>query len=176
MSSLLLDVRAVLEEMGYQTSMSAIDTRSILFEDDVVLGVLFILESPAAILEEWERCQDAFLRENSRRLSIDPYKAWNSYTVLLTDKPADRSTTAALFAIEEDFRGTRKIVRAGVSTRSAIESALSPIAPLRRLLSIAPDDIKDRLSGRLADIATPLESLLSEPSAATIARALLESP
>ncbi|MCO6512809.1 MAG: hypothetical protein J5I65_18645, partial [Aridibacter famidurans] len=103
--------------MGYQTSMPVSDPRSVLFEDDVLLGALFVLESPAVILNQWERCQDSFLRENSPRLSIDPYKAWNSYTVLLTEAPTDRNTMEALFAIEEDFRGTRKIVRAGVTTR-----------------------------------------------------------
>lgn len=176
MSNLLLDVRAVLEEMGYQTFAESPDAESALFEDSVLLGVLVVLESPSAILEQWEPYQDRFLRDNARRLSIDPYKAWNSYTILLTEAPADKVTTAALFAIEEDFRGTRKIVRAGVSTRAAIEAALSPIAPLQRLLSITPDDIKDRLSGRLGDIAHPLRSLLTDTPATDIASALLELP
>lgn len=176
MSSLLLDARAVLEEMGYQTFSPSPDAETVLFEDSVLLGVLAVLDSPSAVLERWETVQDGFLRDNARRLSIDPHKAWNSYTVLLTESPADRATTAAFFAIEEDFRGTRKIARAGVSTRSSIESSLSPMLPLRRLLSIAPEDIKDRLSARLADIGQPLQTLLTDASATTIASALLDLP
>lgn len=176
MSNLLLDARALLEEMGYKTFAARPDAETILFEDAVLLGVVVVLDSPRRVLEQWEQLQDRFLRENARRLSIDPLKAWNSYTVLLTEAPADKATTAALFAIEEDFRGTRKIVRAGVSTRATIEAALSPILPLRRLLSITPDDIKDRLSARLADIGQPLQSLLTGAPASTIASALLEMP
>ena len=85
-----------------------------------------------------------------------------------------RGRACALFSIEEDSRGTRKIVRAGVATRLDVEHALAPLLPLRRLLTLAPDDVKSRLASRLGGPGGPLHALLSDVAVEKIASSLLE--
>ena len=48
-------------------------------------------------------------------------------------------------AIEEDFKTARKIARASVSTREALETALGPLLPLKRVARLEDVDIRARL-------------------------------
>src|SRR5262245_2292274 len=115
-TNLLSTVRSVLEHVGYRTIGIAPASTSLQFEDESVLGILHVSDSLQNLIDGWKDIQDTFLRDSSSRLLSDPLKAWNCYTVLLTSQPAKREDASALFQIEEDFRGTRKIVRAGIST------------------------------------------------------------
>jgi hypothetical protein len=167
MSNTLLDVRAVLESAGYRAQIPNPTAQHLYFEDSNILGIAYVLESVAAIIEQWEKLQDQFLRENAHRLLFDPLKAWNCYTVLLTSEQAAKEAASTLFMIEEDFRGTRKIVRTGMTTRTEMEESLAPLLPLRRILSLAPDDVRSRLTSRLGEPDNPLRALLTDthPSA-----------
>jgi len=173
MSSILLDARGALEAGGYRTLIPQPDATLLLFEDATVLGVLHVLETVQHIFSGWQGLQDLFLREHGPRLVADPFKAWNCYTVLITPEFADKSQSSALFGIEEDFRATRKIVRAGVSTRLEIEAALSPLLPLKRVLALQIEDVKKRLGDRLGGPGSPLYALLSATEPARIAAALV---
>lgn len=175
MANTLAEARAVLDAAGYRTLIPQPTASHFFFEDMSVLGALYVLGTVKELVDQWESLQDAFLRDNAPRLVVDPFKAWNCYTAFLTaDLPATNDAST-LFAIEEDFRGSRKVVRAGVGSRADIETALAPLLPLRRLLTLAPDDIKIRLSSRLGEPGSPLQSLLTDASPAKIAAALLEA-
>lgn len=173
MPDILLDARTALESAGYRTLFPQPDAKFFYFEDANILGVVYSLESVELLLKEWEHLQDRFLRENGTRLSTDPVKAWNCYTVLLTSDKANNVEASRLFAIEEDFRGTRKIVGAGVTSKSDISQALAPLLPLRRVLSLAPEDIKDRLGSRLGGPTAPLFALLTDIESSAIASNLV---
>ena len=174
MHNILSDVKAVLHTAGYVTHMPQPTSTSLYFEDSYVLGVVFTLTTVNDIRTSWETLQDRFLRENAKRLVLDPFKAWNCYTVLLTPESAIKEDATALCAIEEDFRGTRKIVRSGVSTRTDVELALAPLLPLRRLVSLTPENVRTRLAQRLGEVGSPLQALLSETPANRIASALVD--
>lgn len=162
MASTLLDARSLLEGAGYVTVLPSSISTVLHFEDTSVLGALHVLASVEQITRQWEELQDSFLRENATRLAFDPLKAWNCYTVLLTPEVPAKSDASRLFAIEENFRGTRKLVRSGVTTRPDVEAALAPLLPLRRLLSLRHDDAKARLASRLGGDKSPLRALLSD--------------
>jgi hypothetical protein len=135
MSKLLLGVRGVLSEAGYQTVSVG---SSLLFEDASILGVFYEVDTVEEMLSNWESLQDRFLKECAPRLIVDPLKAWNCYTVLLTGEAADRKQASTLHQIEEDFRGTRKIIRDGVATRAEIETALAPLIPFDEYCHLSP--------------------------------------
>lgn len=175
LSNTLEEVRAVLDAAGYRTLMPQPTVPSLYFEDLSVLGVVYVVDTVQQLLSGWEHLQDSFLRDNASRLVVDPFKAWNCYSVFLTDEQPAKNDASALFSIEEDFRGTRKIVRAGVSTRHDIERALAPLLPLRRLLTLAPDDIKARLASRLGVPGAPLQGLLLDTKVEQVAASLLEA-
>lgn len=174
MSNALAEARAILDSAGYRTMTPHPSADHIYFEDGSILGALYVLDSISSIVTTWESLQDAFLTTNAVRLNADPLKAWNCYTAFLTAAPPSKADMSTLANIEEDFRGTRKLVRAGVMTRGEIETALAPLLPLRRLLTLAPDDIKARLASRLGEPGSPLQSLLSTLAVDSVAAALLE--
>ena len=173
MTNLLNEARSVLDGASYRTLLPNPDSRFIYFENAHVLGIVHALDSVQDMFREWESLQNQFLRENAPRLIADPFKAWNCYCVLLTATSCAPSDASALCAIEEDFRGTRKIVRAGVTTRTNAENALAPLLPLRRVLSFDAEDMKVRLSDRLGPPQSPLQGLLTDVTVHQIAISLI---
>lgn len=171
---LLDEVRSVLEGEGYQTYAPEPDASFFYFEDLSVIGQVQTPDTANEIIEHWESVQDTFLRTNAPKFLRDATKAWNLYTVMLTTDPGDKTVPARLFAIEEDFRGTRKIVRAGVLSRDDILSALAPLLPLQRLLVVGRPQARQRLAERLSLVHHALTPLTSNESAESIAAALIE--
>lgn len=173
--SVILDARSVLEIAGFRVALIP-DTRpSLYFEDKSVLGVLFVTDTVGEILSDWRSLQDQFIRRNSSHLMLDPLKAWNLYSIFLTPDVASASELSKLSLVEEDFRSTRKIVRAGVIGMPDVETSLGALIPLRRILSLAPDDIKQRLGDRLGGPGAPLHALLDTTEVGAIAAKLLEA-
>lgn len=173
MSSLIDDARSLLEAAGFATLVATPNARSMTFEDISVLGQVHALDSVEEILASWQLLQDEFLRENAERLSRDASKAWNVYTILLT-KDSPRSDVAAqLFAIEDDFRGTRKIARCGVLSRSDMAAALAPILPLQNLLSVGVIDARTRLLERLRTVSPALSGLVGDTSVESVVAMLV---
>jgi len=175
MSTTILDARSVLENAQYRTYFPKPDAQHIYFEDSSIRGVLHVLENVEAIVTQWEHLQDNFLKINGSKLSTSPHKAWNCYTVFLTAQPAPKTQCGQLFAIEENFRSTRKLARAGVKTKADMEVALGPLLPLRRLLSLQSDDVNAMLESRLGGAETPLAGIVAKADPNQIAAALIAS-
>lgn len=176
MRDLLLDTRSVLESGSYRTQTPEGRSDCLYFEDATILGAVYFCPSVQIMLANWEREQDSFLRSNTTRFSIDPLKAWNSYSIFLTDGVATSEQKTQLFAAEEDFRGTRKILRCSVESRSDIENAIASLLPLRRIVELSVEDIRERLMDRLKSTRAPLHSLLTDATPSTIAQLLVNEP
>jgi len=174
MSSIILDVRAILETSGYRTAAPSVANDILYFEDDSVIGVCHAVETVQDLMRDWQMLQDRFIRENARRLMLDSLKAWNCYSVYFASESCASADLTKLYAIEEDFRSTRKIVRAGVVGRADVEAGLAPLLPLKRILSLASDDVNERLAERLGGTGSPLSALLSNVDVAGIAAALVD--
>lgn len=172
MRDLLLDARSVLESAGYKTQSPEEHPGCLYFEDATVLGAVYLCESVDAMLATWERQQDAFLRTNTPRFSIDPLKSWNSYSIFLANAKATSKQATELFEAEEDFRGSRKILRCGVESRAELETALAALLPLRRIVELSVEDVRERLGERLKSMRAPLHSLLTDATPSTIAHLL----
>lgn len=175
MSTTAQDARSILEGANYRTLFPKPDAKSFYFEDSTVLGVLYVVESVAALIDDWEQLQDTFLRSNAHRLAVSPHKAWNCYTVLLTTQAPGKVESGQLFNIEENFRATRKIARGGLKSRSDIEVAIAPLLPLRRLLSLHSDDVKSTLMTRLGGSGNPISGVLKDLDPKQIANSVIAS-
>lgn len=168
------EARTVLETGGFRTALGVSSANTVYFEDDNIVGAVFIHPTLADLIASWEECQDRFLGSNSRALRSDPIKAWNIYTVHLTADHGFPSLMSDTFDIEQDFRGTRKIVRAGVAKRADVREALLPLLPLQHRTSITPSNISKRLKERLALSSHVLTRLVEFPEQPSIEHELLE--
>jgi hypothetical protein len=160
--SILDDARKLLESVGYSTiSGQTNDTFS--FEDSALLGFVWGAPSVDALLEGWQRRQDDFLSLRNRELRRAREKSWNVYAVLLTEDEPEEKQFAELAAIEEDFRGTRKIARGGLRATFQISRALLPLLPIQNSLSLGDIDATSRLRARLSSIGAKTADLLLDP-------------
>src|ERR1051325_3174630 len=107
--NLVDEAQQILEQTGYYVRSSNLG-ESFDFEDETLYGFLKIYPSAEAIVEHWEKEQDEFLQRYARRIRANPPKAWNAYSVFLTATDAPGDVKTELRQIEDDFRGTRKIV------------------------------------------------------------------
>ena len=168
------EVRTVLESAGFRTTLGASSTNSVYFENNIIVGCVFIHATCSALFAGWEECQDKFLGTNSSAIRSDPAKAWNVYTVHLTSDSDPSSRLSDAFNIEQDFRGTRKIVRASVVKRSDVREALLPLLPLQHRISLTTGKISERLKDRLALSSLVLVRLIDKSDQPGIEHDLLE--
>ena len=129
MSRLIDDVRTELEAAGFATLLPRPDSLALHFEDISIMGQIRVLGSADEIVAKWQVVQDEFLKHNAPRFLRDATKAWNLYTILLTAQTPAPEVAARLFSIEDDFRGSRKIARAGVTTREGRRGGARPDTP-----------------------------------------------
>ena len=169
------EIRLVLEEAGFLTSVTRPDSQAFLFEDDSVMGQLHVFVTARDVLGAWEKAQDEFLQTHLPVFRRNTAKAWNLYTVLIATQPATDDDATRLSALEEDFRSTRKIARAGVSTRDEIMGALAPLLPFRNNLTLDLADTRGQWLDRVAAAHPSLRMLgADEASPAELANRLLE--
>ncbi len=141
------NVRAALEGAGYR--VRAISENDLVFEDESLLGFVSVKDTVSAILDVWASEQDAFLKGNATQLRKEPRKAWNVYSVFLTEADCEAAQMSRVLDAEEDFRGTRKIVRCGLKTESDIQRALYPLLPIENVVALSSEDAMARVRGRL---------------------------
>jgi len=168
------ECRTALEAAGYRTTLGDGSPSTCFFEDESVLGAVFLHPTADALLERWEKHQDHFLGSHSGRLRTDPVKAWNIYTIHLTADMGIAANASRLFEIEQDFRGTRKIVRIGIVGRSDIKEALLPLLGLQHRLTLSRSNLLVRLRDRLAMSDKALVHLLDDVQDAEVAGELME--
>ncbi|HSY64595.1 MAG TPA: hypothetical protein VK829_08350 [Terriglobales bacterium] len=160
--NLSAEARKLLESSKYRTYAGASED-IFYFEDSSLLGFVWIAPSPDMLVKEWQRLQDSFLREKDLQLRNSKDKSWNAYSVLLTEPDAAGDQVRALLKIEEDFRGTRKIAKAGLRTTGQLMKALLPLLAIQNLVELERDESKERLRSRLSRLDPALlEALLEQ--------------
>jgi hypothetical protein len=164
--------RRVLETAKYSTL--AEDKNLLIFEDHSLFGFVWVASSPSEILRKWQQRQDDFLRGRDVQLRNAREKSWNAYSVFLTEPEGTPSEMNEILAIEDDFRGTRKIVKTGIETESHVTQALFPFIAIQSLVQLAEDDAIARLRTRLASLHIDvLNAFLGESDPAEIVGILL---
>jgi hypothetical protein len=147
--NLSAEARRLLESSKYRTYSGASED-IFYFEDSSLLGFVWIAPNPEALVKGWQRLQDSFLAEKHLQLRESKDKSWNVYSVLLTEPDVSGEQAHAMLRIEEDFRSTRKIAKAGLRTAGLIMRALLPLLAIQNLVELERDDSKERLRSRLS--------------------------
>lgn len=159
MIDLAFEAKGILAANGYtvQTSSKADVWR---FEDDSVLGFLWIPEQVSRLLDQWESLQRNLLHTYASNLRRSHLKTWNLYMVMLTSGRATDQEKTSLREIEEDFRATRKIARPEVETLDQLVRGLYPFLKLQNLVSAQQDDGVLRLRARLGELPSKATEII----------------
>ena len=174
MMELLHEARTILETSGYSTH-TAPQSDIFYFEDDILVGVTSLVDSPRRMINEWTTIQDNFLKRYGSSLRRSSYKSWNAYTICLTPGRADESERLELLKIEEDFRGSRKIMKTGIITHLDVVGSLLPIIRIQNFVELKAVETTNRLRARLADLPSDaVQMLLSNKPLDDVANALRE--
>ena len=173
---LLEEANAILEAAGYRTVRPGRSAERFYFEDSSLLGFVSVFPSVDQLLKDWEGLQDSFLSAHAKPLRLAPGKAWNAYSILLTQAVCSARQLPLVLGIEEDFRGTRKIARASIATRPDLIRALFPLLPIHHLVTLGREDAAGRLQARPELAGEILTALLADVSVGDTVRVLLEEP
>jgi len=174
--NILQESRTILEKAGYRTLLETNSAGVCYFEDATLMGAIIVHDNVSNLLDNWESSQDRFLGHNSTQLRNDPIKVWNIYTIHLTSDDSKVDTTTDPFDIEQDFRGTRKIVRTGVQSKGQLRDALLPLLSVQHQIVMSPKQVKQRIKERLARASSTFVRLLEDVDEKDVAKDLLEEP
>ena len=167
------EIISILQDDGYRVQENFDGISALYFEDSTIMGFASIEENHYAILQNWKRSQDEFLRLNAKSLRSSPVKAWNAYSIFLTAASCSEEEKRELYLIEEDFQGTRKIARSEVLTRDDLTRALYPILAIRNIAPLRMEEPLERLWTKVSLPPKVRDAFLSESSPEELADLLL---
>ncbi len=170
-------VEITLREAGFDTwPWAGAVLPVICFENSALIGFVYVFSSAEDLLERWEAAQTAALSRYGSALRAAGAKAWNVYSIFLTEDQAS-TQQRAVEQIEENFALTRKIARAGIRTHEDVERVLLPLTAVRAQPLLSDTDFEDRLRARLKDVsADVLTAFLGAVPAEDVAKILAEKP
>lgn len=166
----------VLRNARYATRISMTGLGTVLcFEDQGVLGFVQVFPGPELLLSSWNSAEKAYLARYAPQLKAAPVKAWNIYSVFLTEAPVPKDKADEIDRIEEDLTFTRKIVRGGIVTAADLERALLPLLALQSVSTFSVSDYESKIRSRLGFLnREAVEAILGAAEAADVARIVIE--
>src|SRR5690349_21513656 len=124
MTNLLDSAQVILGDAGFRTSLTTVTGMPALsFENDSVLGFVFVFASPEELVRGWRDIETAFLKSYAPRLTESGDKAWNVYSIFLSSRPATGNSQRTVRWVEENLDRTRKITAAGAASRGELVQA-----------------------------------------------------
>lgn len=167
----------VLTEAGFLTDRKIEQSQNILlFESSLVLGFIFAYPDPNMLLARWTEDSSRMIFSSQFSLRRAGEKAWNTYLICLAAADSDLPQSAAMAAIEEDLRGTRKIVRSDVKDTDDVRSALLPLLPLQSSPRLDAVDIPAEIRERTTELPTrAVEAFLSKADESLVVQILEEA-
>ena len=176
MSDTRIWVRDILNEADYSVGqIDGQDGEIMLFESDSVLGFVLVFEDPDALISNWQAASGRVLLANQFALRRAKSKAWNAYFLFLAEAPGDYGQNITLGAIEEDLVGTRKIARAGISTKEDCRAALLPLLPVQNAPRLEAIDMTAEIRLRTSELPEPLVDAYLAGAGDALMTQLLES-
>jgi|SRR5947209_9935928 len=147
-----LQLEILLRKAGYETWQSGPSFGSaIFFENPTVFGFANIFKSAEELVASWEQRQNGVLSRLTPALRGMGIKAWNMYSVLLSEAD-DPKLRRQVQQLEEDFSLTRKLARINIRTSDDIVYAVLPLLPIQANPILANAHFGERLNARVKDI------------------------
>lgn len=149
--------RQLLVNGGYSVGeLHAGDCNIVIFENATVLGFVLLYRDSMELLQNWWVHSDLVLRETQFSLRQAGQKAWNTYTIFLSEDHAYPHDRIKLQGIEEDLVGTRKIARAGVKDAEELRLALLPLMGIQSAPRLEPIDMAKEIRLRTSELPDEL--------------------
>ena len=173
MMDIATQAEIVLRDAAYETWLWTGTTPAVIcFESPVLVGFVHVFESADALLGQWEERQRKVLSRHAIALRTAGVKAWNVYSIFLTEERAP-SRQRAIERLEENFSLTRKIARAAICTYKDLEYALLPLTAIKSQPVLEDADFEDRLRSQLKGVPRrALNAFFGDQSEDDVARAL----
>lgn len=164
----------VLRDAGHETWSSTGPAPSVTcFENQTVVGFVHVFDTAGDLIQKWESDQKAVLARHGAALRIAGLKAWNVYSIFLTNEQVSVEQQRAVERIEEDFSLARKIARTGIRTSQDVERVLLPLVGVKARPLLGDANFEVRLRSRLKDIPSDaLTAFLGPIRAEEVARIL----
>jgi hypothetical protein len=165
----------LLRGAGYDTWVWTGGVQAVVcFENAAVIGFVHVFATAHDLMRRWPEVQTAALSRHGPALRLAGVKAWNVYSVFLTEEQAS-SQQRDIERIEEDFALTRKIARAGLRTSDDLERVLLPLTAVRSQPVPSDMDFENRLRFRLREVPPDaLTAFLGNAPAEDVAKMLAE--
>jgi hypothetical protein len=162
----------MLETARFETKPGIIGSPTqLVFENETVVGFVFIYESTTELLGSWQRDSREALRQYQLPLRLAGEKAWNAYAIFLGRSQSEKGQAAALDAVESDLVGTRKIARGGVEDLASLRKALLPLLPLQAAPILEAVDIQSEIRHRTTELpTTAVDGFLSNASESVVVK------
>jgi hypothetical protein len=164
----------LLRDSGYNTQpWISSSFNALLFEDSSVLGFVFVFADAQSLLDEWRSREHELLANYSLAFRNSGDKAWNIYSVMLSEDASSPELERSVSRIEENLKFTRKIARSGVTTANGLKNALYPLLQISSRPQVEPTHYEPRLRQALElnDISAAIvNAFLGEPSGEDLVR------
>jgi len=165
MIDVLSTLQVALQEAGFITHLTSLERSPIVcFEDDTLLGFGCVFDNPVALLKHWKTTEMTLLRRYAPSLRGAGEKAWNVYCIFLCSGNADLIQSREVRWVEEDLERTRKIAACGVGSREDLMRALLPVLPLQYTPELRPENVTERLEGRIRIIVPSASHIVLDQS------------
>ncbi len=153
MMDLSTQIETLLRSNGYFTSLwTGNKVPIVCLENKTIFGFIHLFESTEDLLSNWKDIQKTTFEHHAEVLNKAGEKAWNVYSVFLSEEDSKTELFKQLELIEEDFTYSRKIARTGIQTQSDITEALLPLLSIQSHPSLNEVIYEDRLRTRLNDL------------------------
>lgn len=160
-TEILSSIHVVLQNANYRTwDIRAGSIPTIGFEDETVMGFVCVIDTPRRIVESWRDIETQLINRHASRFRDAGEKAWNVYSVFITEVKATGEERREVRWIEENLERTRKITATGVNSRGEIVKALLPIMPIIAKPLLNPEDAAQRLLRRIEIISPSIQDIV----------------
>jgi hypothetical protein len=165
MTEVLSTVHVVMQNANYRTwEIGDSKNPTIAFEDEATMGFVCAFETPRQMIENWRETEAMLLARFAAQFRAAGDKAWNVYSVLVTEARASDKERREVRWIEEDLERTRKITATGVVARDEVVKALLSLLPIMAKPLLSPEDSTERLLRRIEVISPRVRDVALDDS------------
>jgi hypothetical protein len=165
MTEVLSMVQVVMQNANYRTwEIGGSKNPIIGFEDEATMGFVCSFDTPRQMIDNWRETEAMLLARYAAHFRAAGDKAWNVYSVFVSEARASDEERREVRWIEEDLERTRKITATGVVARDDVLKALLPLLPIIAKPLLASEDSTQRLLRRIEVISPRVRDVALDDS------------
>lgn|ERR1700730_2035060 len=165
MTEVLSTVQVVMQNASYRTwEIGGSRHPTVGFEDEAAMGFVCVFDTARQMLDDWRETEAMLLGRYAVQFRAAGDKAWNVYSVFVSEVHCSDEERREVRWIEEDLERTRKITATGVVGRDDVVKDLLPLLPIIAKPLLAPEDLTQRLLRRIEVISPRVRDVVLDDS------------